>query len=251
MIVIHGSTPLELLKAAMLCKIYNCPALPRKQVSGSLFTGEVVSGENLNFFEVTQSFEKKLGPVSWLATGKLKNLLAAGYYAIRFNAEDRFQVVVSAFTQALEKGPDFVISRVSKEARLMYNRSRQVYGEAHRAYGFVRLTPLMTAAGEIMVGQVEFQHLISDLVLKHFIRRSKGTPVYLIEQNQAYHYHQGSFMITPVHELPFTIPSNEFADMWDAYYDSQYIKERKNLALARKNLPKKCWSWVPEGKKLT
>ena len=43
-------------------------------------------------------------------------------------------------------------------------------------------------------------------------------------------------------------PTDDFTNLWETYYRSQYIEARKNIRLASRFIPKKYWDWLPEGK---
>lgn len=250
MIILHGNLPSSLFKAAMLSKIYNCECFPLNKISNSLFAGDTVCTESYKAEEVIKEFENKHGKIKWLDSPDSRRLLSSVYYAARYNSNDRYQLIISVLKQALDYGAVFVLSKISKEARTMLNRARRVLSEIHRVYGFVRLQPTLSGTQEVMVGRIELEHEIYDIVLKYFTKRLNGVPVYLLEHDLAYFLHNNTVNVCPIKDLPFDLPCDNFNTLWNTYYDSQYIAQRKNLALARKNLPKKYWSWVEEGKKL-
>lgn len=200
---------------------------------------------------IRANFEARFGPVGWLDSRRSRQLSTAAFYAARYNAADRYFLIVNVMGQALERGLDYVLSRVSTEAREMMNRSRRVCMELHRAYGFIRFEPVYLAeSGEVLFGKAEFQHDVCDLVLRYFSRRFAKQPVYLQVGNHVFFLENNSLQAKNLSEVFFVEPHDSFTEMWEAYYDSQSIEGRKNPALARKHLPKKYWSWVPEGEKL-
>jgi len=254
-IILYGTTPSSLIKAAMLNRVYNCDCVNRDEMSlrrrGILGSAEqVIDTGSLTLETVREIYQTKFGPINWLEGKKAKNLASAVYYASRYRVPDRYYLVITAIGQALSHGPDYVLSRVSNEARQMFNRSRRVCMEIGRAYGFVRLFPVTHGTACYMVGKVGFENDICDIVLRYFTRRYRENPVFLIEKNRAYYLQDRRVMSCDTGRLPFPLPENDFSELWEAYYDSQYIEGRKNLALAKKHLPKKYWSWVPEGDKL-
>lgn len=56
--------------------------------------------------------------------------------------------------------------------------------------------------------------------------------------------------VYPYSQLGLEFDEHEFDSFWNVYYDSQTVEGRLNKKLARKYVPKKLWSWVPEGNKL-
>lgn len=186
----------------------------------------------------------------WLNSNKSRSLASAAYYALRYNDAGNANLVLTVMLQALEKGPDYVINRLSTESRAFYNRSRRVCMEIHRAYGFLRLLPVVSGNKHFLFAKVGFQHQIYDIVIRYFTLRNKDGQVILIDGDSAYYLSEKKLVTCPANELQVTVPPDDFQKFWEVYYDSQFIEQRKNLALARKHIPKKLWSWVPEGIKL-
>ncbi|MCL4439507.1 MAG: DUF4130 domain-containing protein [Eubacteriales bacterium] len=253
MIILHIATPSSFLKAAMLSRLHRGTCIHKDELATTLLAGcldETIDCDSLSLQTVLGRYESAFGPLVWLGSTQSRQLSSAAFYAARYNAKDRYQLIFTVIGQALERGPNFVLSRVSREARNMFNRARRVCVEIQRAYGFVRLIPVDGVSGPIMVGRAEFENDIADIVVRYFTRRHPKQAVYLIVGNSAYHFENGAMAITDVFSLPFSLPEDGFTELWEAYYDSQSIEGRRNPELARKHLPKKYWSWVPEGKKL-
>ena len=225
------------------------------EFSASLFNNSrntpTISVDDYNMENIRRKYESRFGPVSWLGSPKSRQLSSAAFYAARYNSTDRYRLIIEVMCQALEKSLGFVLSQVSPEARNMMNRSRQVCKELHRACGFIRFEPYnLGDSGEVLVGKAEFQNNICDLVLKYFARRYGKQPVFVVVKNQVYFLEKNNLRMKDITDVSFLEPRDTFAGMWEAYYDSQSIEGRKNLGLAKKHLPKKYWSWVPEGEKL-
>lgn len=176
-----------------------------------------------------------------------KKLAVTIYYAARYNSRDRYALVLQALEQALQKGADYVLAKVSPEAKNVLTRARRVCMELHRAYGFIRFNP---AGPDTMVGKAEPEHNTADLILAYFARRYRGQKIILLANGLAYTWQDGKITVTDADAFAPTAPADDFSAYWDAYYDSQVIEGRMNKELARKHLPKKFWSWVEEGKKL-
>gem|GEM_PF-730792 len=262
MIILHRETPSSLLKAAMLARLHGGLCLHAGEMEKTILQESSIDCDTLSMEEIRKDYELRLGKLDWLDSKKARQLAGAVFYASRYRAKDRFRLATTVILQALEYGPDYVLSRVSPEARSMFNRSRQVCVEIQRAYGFIRLKPVKDIQGStgitsstgicgILVGKAEFRHNVCDLVLRYFSRRHRGCRVYLIEKNLACFLEGSKVSSTDAGKLPFALPGDDFDIFWETYYDSQNIEGRKNPALARKHLPKKYWSWVPEGNKLT
>lgn len=251
MILIYQETPSSVLKAAMLSRLSNKGiSLVSSDNTNTLFTTSAANCSDYTLSSIKTSYEKTYGPLTWPDTKRGKEIATAVYYALRYKKSGSCELPIKVMSQALEFGPDFVLSRVSKEARSMFNRARRVTMEVHRAFGFVRLIPVEGSKQPVMVAFVNFEHRIHDIVLRYFSNRQKNTVIYLIDGEKAYFINGNKPRSTSLDRLPFSLPDNTFQDYWDAYYDSQFIEGRKNPALAKKHIPQKLWSWVQEGDKL-
>lgn len=249
----------------MLSRLYNGLCMHKREFVETMLNGsKAIDCDTMSPEDIRERYEQIHGTLEWFNSKKARILAEAVFYASRYRSPDRYRLISKVLLQALEYGLDYVLGRVSKDARSMFNRSRRVCMEAHRANGFIRLSPVENANGRFMVGKADFQHDISDLVLRYFARRHRGWKIYLITGNkinadieqtalteQTACYLENSVVKTAsLANLPFDPPGDEFDLLWETYYESQYIEGRKNLALARKHLPQKYWSWVPEGNKL-
>lgn len=176
-----------------------------------------------------------------------KKLAVTVYYAVRYNARDRYGLVLQVLDQALKKGADYVLGRISPEAGTLLTRARRVCMELHRVYGFIRFHP---SGNNTVVGRAELEHNTADLVLSYFARRYRENRIILLVNGQAHIWDKGRVTVTDATLFAPGEPADDFSAFWDAYYDSQVIEGRLNKKLARKHLPRKYWSWVPEGNKL-
>ncbi|WP_418792134.1 DUF4130 domain-containing protein [Phosphitispora sp. TUW77] len=268
MIIVHSGSPGALLKAAMLSRLCKGICLHKKEFASTLFNeNKIIDCDAISLKDIRERYEERCaqscGFLKWVNSKKAGHLAESVFYASRYDAPDKYSLILKVLSQALEHGPDYVLSKVSKDARKMFNRSRRVCMEAHRANGFIRLTPVENANNRFMVGKADFKHDIADLVLHYFSSRHRGWKIYLITGNNlqagntcrptafieqtAYYLESGAVKTTSLANLPFDFPEDEFDKLWKCYYESQYIEGRKNLALARKHLPQKYWTWVPEG----
>ncbi|MBU7006840.1 DUF4130 domain-containing protein [Phosphitispora fastidiosa] len=271
MIILHSGSPGSFLRAAMLSRLCKGLCMHKKEFAESMFNGrKAIDCDTINTEAIRKRYEQSYGTLEWFNSKKARSLAEGVFYASRYHSPDRYRLISKVLLQALEYDLDYVLGRVSKDARSMFNRSRRVCMEAHRANGFIRLSPVENANGRFMVGKADFQHDISDLVLRYFARRHRGWKIYLITGNRinanteqtalteqmtpteqtACYLENSVVKTTSPANLPFDLPGDEFDLLWETYYESQYIEGRKNLALARKHLPQKYWSWVPEGNKL-
>lgn len=232
-----------------MSRVCKCPAMHRTDYAGTLLSEPVlVNADAFSLTEAYRLYRQSCGPVSWLENTKQgKKLAAVLYYAARYSSRDRCALALQVLNQALEKGAEYVLAKVSPEAKVLMTRARRVSMELHRAYGFIRFAP---AGDDTMTGRVELTHDTADLVLSYFAGRYRGYRIVLLANGRAHIWDKGKITVTDAGKFDAGTGPDGFDAFWDAYYDSQVIEGRPNKELARKHLPKKYWSWVPEGYKL-
>ncbi len=238
-------------------RVYNTgtnQTLFAQNYSDSLFA--VVGTESPDYSGIAwekavQLYSANCRQVGWLSNQALLNQLEKMlYYTLRFNAVDAESLTRQVIVQALDVGIGVVLGKLTPVAGEAYHRARQVWAETHRVKGFARFWPTREV-NHTLVGKAEFHHHIEDLVLTYFQKRYTGERIYLLKGTMAcYLSPDKSVAWVPWDSLGLTIDEGEFARLWETYYDSQTIHERTNKKLARKHIPKKLWSWVPEGEKL-
>jgi probable DNA metabolism protein len=148
------------------------------------------------------------------------------------------------------KGVSYVLSAVSDEAREVHLKSRQVGCECHRAVSYLRFQE----SGDCLVTKAEFEHDIIEGVMNHFTKRFPRNKIVIIQEGVAY----VGFGDKIIQEDPSTYLKTykkqkpESDELWNRFYDSQYIPARRNRKLAMKAVPKKLWKRfdIPEGEKI-
>ncbi len=219
----------------------------RSDYAASVLAGPVTDADNIDLSEVYRLYRQAFGPVSWLENPRQGQKLAATlHYAARYNARDRYALVLQVLHQALAKNAEYVLAKISPEAKSVVARARRVCMELHRAYGFIRFNPDYNGT---MIGRTKLEHDTADIVLAYFARKYRKQKIVLINHHQAYIWDAGNVSVTNAEDYT-AMGNDDFSSFWDAYYDSQVIEGRLNKNLARKHLPKKYWSWVEEGRKL-
>jgi len=153
--------------------------------------------------------------------------------------------------EAENQDPELVLNQVTKEGRLLYNMQREVLGCLHRNKAFTRLQ--INKHG-ILYARVFSEHFIEDYLAKFFSERfpnfvvvigsSRGT--FVKDYNSKLFVSKLSMEET-IRKLEPQLEINPMLDemedfdenIWHSFYTSQYIKERKNLRLFHKHIPKK------------
>ncbi|NVM55054.1 MAG: DUF4130 domain-containing protein [Candidatus Helarchaeota archaeon] len=162
----------------------------------------------------------------------------------------------------LKENPAVIHNKMTKLAKQFYLRGREVMGEYHRLNAFVRFE---VYPEYLLVSEVRPDHDVIDLIFNYFRRRYPDFiilfydvdygnlstrrceiqfPNFKYKRNYWY-FPRNSIPLLEIRknirmQLPDTLPVEDFTtQIWERYYDSQYIKDRKNIKLARKALPKK------------
>ena len=148
----------------------------------------------------------------------------------------------------------------SPEARTIYNWNRQVAGCYQRSRAFSRLE---INKHSMIHCFIEPEHYVEDLVAKWFLSRfpiftvivgsQRGTFV-ISKRKQLEVYDKSIEDLIPKFEKK--LPKNEILTelgnfnedvVWEQYYNSQMIKERKNKRYFLHNMPKKFLRWKSLG----
>ncbi|MFX1293510.1 MAG: DUF4130 domain-containing protein [Promethearchaeota archaeon] len=164
--------------------------------------------------------------------------------------------------RVLKENPAIIQNKMTKLARQFYLRGREVMGELHRLNAFIRFD---LYPEYFLVSEVHPEHNIIDLIFYHFCRRFPDFIILIYDQSFGYlstrrpkiqfpkfkqyknywWFPRKLYTLSKIREfiraqLPKSLKVDLFTSIyWERYYDSQYIKERKNIKLARKSLPQK------------
>ena len=130
---------------------------------------------------------------------------------------------------------------------------RDVLGEVHRMKAFVRLS---TCCDLVLFGYLKSRHRIAELICDHLARRNAGIIVVLGNGSESWAClyrgsriwrDHGTGLTQTLERLKAALPDDAVTckpgpdpeALWQAYYDSQYCPERKNLLAYHKNMPRR------------
>lgn len=127
---------------------------------------------------------------------------------------------------------------------------RRVSLEAHRFTGFVRFEEVGNLS---FYSSIEPDHNILPIIMKHFKRRfsDQNFIIHDVKRNQAIIYNKEKAIISYFDEddaaiIKSSTDDNEFKSLWKTFYDSVNIKERENLKLRNRSMPKRYWDYLTE-----
>lgn len=164
--------------------------------------------------------------------------------------------------KVIGRDPAIIENKMTKIAREFYQRGKEVMNELYRLNAFIRFE---VYPEYLLVTEIRPEHNIIDLMFHHFWRRYPDFLILFYDKKNGYLstkrfdiqfsslkyennywiFGRDQFNLSDIRnfiapQLPEMFNVDNFpANTWERYYDSQYIKDRKNIKLARKALPKK------------
>jgi len=135
--------------------------------------------------------------------------------------------------------------------RKVIDISRRVNRECHRMLGFIRFRDL----GGILMAKIKPDNNILELIAPHFADRmpQENWIIYDYARGRACLHERGmGFFIKEdiPEDFKGIICSKDadqaYQDLWKSFFNSIAIRERENLKLQQKNMPKKYWGDIIE-----
>ncbi|MGE5575692.1 MAG: DUF4130 domain-containing protein [Syntrophothermus sp.] len=214
-------------------------------------------GGNLSLDEAYQFYKQAQGAIEWMENSQARRrFLGILEYALRAQAPGAPFVITQVIRQALSNGLSYVYSKTSPEASQVYQWAKAVSKEACRLKGLIRLTPSREKGQPVLIGRVPMRYDLVDVVLAHFSRRFPGYRIILDTGRGVFEWDGGikpaerKLCFNHAHDAHDIHREDYFTSLWEAYYDSQIIEGRLDIARAKRVLPKRYWRWVREGQKL-
>lgn len=155
--------------------------------------------------------------------------------------------------------PEELEISLKKEDRRIRKMADDVAGEVHRMKAFVRLSSL---GPNILYGFMKPRHRIGEHICEHFACRNEGIIVVLGNGMESWislcgdgriWRERGSGLEESLGRLKSALKTEEGGQdlagaglerinldrLWQAYYDSQYCPERRNLAAFNRHMPRR------------
>jgi len=159
------------------------------------------------------------------------------------------KLVEKVLEQVEEHESEYVVSNVSKEARELFKRSREVGWESRYAIQYLRFKE----GDDFLVSEAEFEHDVIDLILPHFMDRFPSKKIVIVSAGKAHVGKHGEIWTEDTKKYSKALAKqNEPEEDWERFYNSQYLEARRNRRLAMKAVPKKLWKKfnISEGVKI-
>ncbi|MEZ5334448.1 MAG: DUF4130 domain-containing protein [Methanolobus sp.] len=165
-----------------------------------------------------------------------------GYISLVLRHSKSRPVEFVRFLNSCRGNTELLYSGKSSTARKYYNYMRDVSRAYHRLCMFAR--PYFVNG--VLSVKVDSPHHIGDMFCRWLARKNPDLPVSVIEDDVAWIGNGGHVGLEHYAQVPaclagsleFDESRDEVDDLWDMYYDSQFIPKRRNKSHARQLQPK-------------
>jgi probable DNA metabolism protein len=180
---------------------------------------------------------------------KLKTLLTHGeinkvYTALKSDDEARFFIIFNYLKKTVDANR-CISDKFSDLDVFNFDRLvSKVLLEAHRFKGFLRFSKTQNG---IYYAKYFPDNNLNSLILPHFIARYKNMPFIIHDLNHdvVSAYFNGKSKTVYKKINPLTV-DDEFQSLFKTYYDTVFIKERKNEKTMYNFMPKRYHAYLPE-----
>lgn len=121
--------------------------------------------------------------------------------------------------------------------------------ERHKLLGLIRFRELVD---QTLYARINPTCAVVPVIAPHFARRlpKETWVIHDVRRHLGVYYHQGQAELVDIPktlaQVDVTADEREFAQLWQQYYRSIAIKERRNEELRRQYMPKKYWPHIGE-----
>ena len=245
-----SATPAGMMKAAILSELTGkSPQLRSTLEQPDLFSlADELDADSCSLSELLPRLAAKTSrDYTWLGHYQGRRLAVMILFNLRNKSRDCVSVIFTALSEALRYGPGHCILGRGRAGAAFRRCSREVGTEIHRMLGLIRFSE--TKTGDLVARPKLFHHT-ADILLRKFQLRYPEQRLIFVLPDEVLCCEKGDVRQIAVQDFPEDILNTEdnFVALWETYYRSQYIPERRNIRLASHFVPKKYWDWLPEGK---
>ena len=246
-----SATPASMMKAAILSELTGLsPQLPTAATEVDLFSLEnELDADAYDLDRLAAKLASRSGrDYAWLSQFQGRRLAVMTLFVLRNRSRDSAPVIFAALSEALRCGPGHCLHGRGHAGALFRRRSREVGTEIHRMLGLIRFSE--NSRGDL-VARPKLFHTTADILLRKFQLRYPRQRLVFILPEGVLGCENGHVRPLPRQEFDTgagNTDDDDFAALWETFYRSQYIPQRRNIRLASHFVPKKYWDWLPEGK---
>lgn len=147
-------------------------------------------------------------------------------------------------------GPPIMYMFKDEHVDKMLKAVRHLKNESHLLKGFIRFSIL----GGILVSQIGPKNYVLPLIAGHFCRRYAGEHFLIHDKthNMALVYRPRQYAVVPMCNFKMAEPDSRekhFRKLWELFYTTVEIKDRRNFKYRRSNMPKHYWKYMTEFQK--
>jgi hypothetical protein len=245
MLVLFDPSPQSIIRAFLASRVH--AAKPMENPRGQrFFFEETVEAEGLDYDSLYSEYRERFGGLDFLEDQKLNEILEDEiFWASRFNARDRIQLIFRVLELIEREGTKAYLSQAAPEAKEMKDRIRRVTGEFRRAKEFLRFSE--DAENKVLVGKGSFEHRITDLVLRHFAKRTPGYAVAVLDDEHAHICLNNEILKDARGRFPEKKGRKDAKRYWILLSDLKSLESKRDPDYDEKGLPANYWRWVAEG----
>lgn len=245
MLVVFKPSPMSIVKAFVASRVYKGKPIEETDTAKFYFE-ESMDAETLDYDSIYSQYKEQYGGLDFLEDEKLWGIVEDEiFWASRYSARDRFQLIFTVLTQIEKTGTKAYLAQQSPEAKEMKDRVRRVTGEFRRAKQFIAFTE--DAQNKVMLGKGSFEHMILDLVLRHYAKRYPGFSVVIMDETHAHICYKDEILIEPRKKFPEKPGRKDSARYWMLLSDLRHLESKKDRQYYSGAHPTNYSKWVSEG----
>ena len=245
MLIVFKPSPKSIVKAFVACRMHRAKPMEESETRRFYFE-ESLSAETLDYDSLYSQYKEQYGGLDFLVDENLWVILEDEiFWASRFDARDRFQLIFTVLGQIEKAGTKAYLAQQSPEAKEMKDRVRRVTGEFRRAKQFISFTE--DPQNKVMIGKGSFAHLIADLVLRHYAKRYPGHSIVILDEEHAHICYEDEILIEPRKKFPDKPGRKDSARYWMLLSDLRHLESKKDRLYYAGPQPTNYWKWISDG----
>ncbi len=245
MLVLFRPSPQSIIKAFLASRVYRAKPVEDSE-SKMYYFEESMDADKLDYDSIYGQFKESFKGLDFLEDEKLWEILEDEvFWASRYNSPDRYQLIFTILSAIEKDGTKAYLAQQSAEAKEMKDRVRRVTGEYRRAKQAIAFAA--DEQNKAMIGRGSFEHLIVDLVLRHFAKRFPGYTIAILDDQHAHILYNDEVLIDSRKKFPERPGKRDSSRYWMLLSDVRNIEAKRDRTYTGGPLPRNYWKWVAEG----
>jgi hypothetical protein len=245
MLVLFKPSPQSIIKAFLASRVHK--AKPVEEAEGKKFYfEEFEEAEKLDYDSIYGQYKEQYGGLDFLEDANLWEIIEDEiFWASRFNSLDRVQLIFKVLAQIEDHGTKPYLGQQSVEAKEMKDRVRRVTSEFRRVRRF--LTFITDEGNKAMIAKGGLEHMIVDLVLRHFAKKYPGYSIVILDEENAHILYKDEVLIDDRKKFPDRPGRRDSSRYWTLLTDARIMEAKKDKAYPATEFPRNYWKWISEG----